>query len=97
MFAILHGVQHLVSVNANLSSALSDVFELNLTIDQSEQSVIGTTTNVVTGMDVGASLSDNDVTGSNLGAVSGLYAQTLRFTVTAVLGRTYTFFMSKEL
>jgi hypothetical protein len=48
-------------------------------------------------MDVGASLSDDDVACSYLGTVSGLNAQTLGFTVTAVLGRTYTFFMGKEL
>lgn len=89
--------ERLLSVYANLSSTLSDVLELYLAIDQSEQSIVGTTTNVVTGMDVGASLSDDDVAGSYLGAVSGLYAQTLGFTVTTVLGRTYTFFMSKEL
>ena len=90
-------VLYLFGVNAYLSSAIGNVFKLNLAVDQSEQSVVGAAAHVVTGMDVGASLSDDDVACSYLGTVSGLNAQTLGFTVTAVLGRTYTFFMCKEL
>jgi hypothetical protein len=93
----LEDTPQLFGVNAYLSSAIGNVFELNLAVDQSKQGVVGAAAHVVTRMDVGASLSDDDVACSYLGTVSGLNAQTLGFTVTAVLGRTYTFFMCKEL
>jgi hypothetical protein len=48
-------------------------------------------------MNCGASLSDDDIAGDNLLTVRLLYAKALRFAVTAVLGRTDTFFVSKEL
>ena len=86
-----------VGVNAYLSSSVGDVLELYLTVDQSKQSVIGATANIVAGMDVGSSLTDDDIAGKYALTVSGLYAQALGFAVTAVLGRTDTFFVSKEL
>ena len=87
----------LFSVNANLSSALSNVFELYLAVDESEQGIVGTATNIVAGMNMSASLADDDVACDYRGTICLLYAKTLGFAVTAVLGRTNTLFMSEEL
>jgi hypothetical protein len=48
-------------------------------------------------MNVGSSLTNDDIAGDHRLTVSGLYAKTLGFAVTAVLGRTDTFFMSEKL
>jgi len=87
----------LVSVYANLLLILGLLLELYLTVDQREQSVILTDSNVVTGMNGSSSLSYDDIAGKNSLSVCLLYAKALRLTVTSVLGRTDTLFMSKEL
>jgi hypothetical protein len=48
-------------------------------------------------MDRRSSLSDKNVASKNCLSVSLLYAKALGFAVSAVLGRTNTFFMSKKL
>jgi hypothetical protein len=73
------------------------VLELNLTVNQSEQSIIGTTADVNAGMNVGSSLTNDDIAGGYSLSVSGLNAKALGFAVTAVLGGTDTFFMSEKL
>ena len=45
-------------------------------------------------MNLGAALADQDVAGQDELTVSTLCAQTLRLGITAVLSRTYAFFMS---
>jgi hypothetical protein len=87
----------LVGVNAYTSSAVCDMLKLNFSVDESEQSVILAAANVYAGMDVSASLTNNDVAGDYMLTVSSLNAKSLGLAVTTVLGRTYTFFMSKEL
>ena len=87
----------LVSVNAYLLLVLSLLLELDLAVNQCKQSVVLTDTNVVTGVDRGASLSYDDVACNYCLSVSLLYAKALRLTITAVLGRTNTLFMSKKL
>ena len=57
LFLVTH---ELVSVNANLLLALCLLLELNLTVDKSEECVILTDTNIVTGMDSSSSLSYDD-------------------------------------
>ena len=52
---------------------------------------------VLTRHDVGATLTDQDVAGQNELAICTLRAQTLSRRITAVLGRTHTFFMSEQL
>jgi hypothetical protein len=89
--------ENLFSVNAYTSSAACDVFKLNLAVDESEQGIIGTTTNIVAGMDVSTSLAKDDVAGDYVGTVCLLNAKTLGFAVTAVLSGTYTLLMSEEL
>jgi hypothetical protein len=86
-----------VSVKANLLLRSGLLLKLNLTIDQSEEGVILTHAYVITGAYSGSSLSDDDVAGYYGLTVSLLNAKALRLTVTAVLGRTNTFLMSKEL
>ena len=58
-------LQELVSVYANLLLVLSLLLELNLTVDKSEEGVILTDTNIVTGMNGSSSLSDDYVTCKN--------------------------------
>jgi hypothetical protein len=86
-----------LSVNTDLLLALGLLLELNLTVNQSEQRVIGADANVVTGMHGSASLSDDDIAGADTLTVRLLNAKALRFAVTAVLGRTDTLLVSKEL
>ena len=87
----------LVGVNADLLLILGLLLELNLAVDQSKERVILTDSNVVTGMDGSSSLSYDDISGKNSLSVSLLYTKALGLTVTSVLGRTDTLFMSKEL
>ena len=49
------------------------------------------------GVNGSSSLSYDDIAGKNSLSVCLLYAKALRLTVTSVLGRTDTLFMSKEL
>jgi hypothetical protein len=73
------------------------MLKLYLAIDQSVQSVILAYANVFACANSGSSLSDDDVAGKHCLTVSLLYAKALGLTVTAVLGRTDTLLMSKEL
>ena len=67
--------------------------EVNAAIDESKQRVIAADAHALTRMDVGAALTNQDVAGQNKLTVAALYAQTLGLGITAVLGRTYAFFM----
>ena len=86
-----------VSVYANLLLTVCLVLKLNSTVNKSEECIILTDTNVVTGMNSSASLSNKNVTCENCLAVCSLYAETLGLRVTTVLCRTYALLMSKEL
>ena len=86
-----------VSVNAYLLLSLCLLLELNLTVNESEESIILADTNIVTGMYCCTSLSDNDVAGLYGLTVGLLNTKSLGFAVTTVLCRTNTLFMSKEL
>ena len=89
--------QLLLSVNGALTAILALALELDSTVNQSEQGVILADTNVDTGMDVGASLANQDVASQNELTVSTLNAQTLRLGITTVLGRTAALVVSEEL
>ena len=86
-----------VGVNADLSSSVCDVLKLDLTVNQSKQRIIGTAADIVAGMNMGSSLTDDDIAGGYGLTISGLNAKALGFAVTAVLGGTDTFFMSEKL
>ena len=87
----------LLSVNGALTAILTLALELDGTVDQSEQGVILADADIDTGMDVGASLADQDVAGQNELTVSTLDAQALGLGVTAVLGGTAALMVSEEL
>jgi hypothetical protein len=87
----------LLSVHRALLAILTHALELDLTVDQSKQGVIAADTNIVTGMNVRASLANQDVASQNELTVSALHAQTLGLGVTAVLGGAAALLMGKEL
>ena len=85
------------SIYANLLLTAGNRLKLNGAVDQSEEGIIGTDSDILAGTDCGASLSHDDVAGSDCLSVSLLDAKTLGLTVTAVLRRTYALLMSEEL
>ena len=89
--------QLLLSVDRALTTILALALELDGTVNQSEQGVILADTNVDTGMDVGASLANQNVAGQNKLTVSALNAQTLSLGITTVLGRTAALVVSEKL
>ena len=89
--------EKLVGVNANALSSACIGLKFDITLNESEESIITSDSNAVTGMDLGASLSYDDVTGDNMLSAELLDTETLGLTVTAVLGRTNTLLMCKEL
>ena len=87
----------LLSVHRALLAILAHALELDSAVNQSKQGVIAADANVGTGMNVRASLANQDVAGQNELTVSALHAQTLGLGVTAVLGGAAALFMGKEL
>ena len=90
-------LKELVSVYANLLLSACLMLKLNPSVDKSEERIILTDTNIVTGMNSCSSLSYEDVAGENYLTVSSLNAKALGFAITAVLSGTDTLLMSKEL
>lgn len=86
-----------VSVNAYLFAILIKALKFYLTVDRCEERVIGALLNVVAGVDLGASLSYEDIARKYVLSVGTLNSESLGFAVASVLGGTHTFFMSKEL
>ena len=84
-------------VNAYALLAALVCLELNVSVNESEECIVATDANVGSGVDLCSSLSNEDVTSDNLLAAELLNTETLGLTVTAVLCRTNTFFMSEEL
>ena len=66
-------------------------------VDQCEQGVIAADTDIVAGMDSGASLPDEDVPRQDSLTVGSLDAESLGLAVPTVLGGTDALLMSKEL
>ena len=85
------------SIYADLLLTAGNRLKLNGAVDQSEEGIIGTDADILAGTDSGASLSNDNVAGSDCLSVSLLDAKTLGLTVTAVLRRTYALLMSEEL
>ena len=73
------------------------MLELNNTVNKCEESVIRADANVLTGMDLSAALSNNDVAGENRLTVCLLNAETLGLRITTVLGRTNALLVGEEL
>ena len=87
----------LLSVHGALPAVLALALELDGAVNQSEQGIILTNANVDTGMDMGASLANQNVASQNELTVSALYTQTLGLGITAVLGGTAALVVSEEL
>lgn len=85
------------SVNADLLLTAGNVLKLDLSADESEQSIIRSATDIVAGMDLGASLANDNVACEDCLTVCLLYAESLGLAVASVLSRTDTLFMSEIL
>ena len=87
----------LVGVNADLLLVSALLLELNLARDESEQGVILAQTNIVAGMDGGASLTNDNAAGSYGLTVCCLNTKTLGLAIAAILGRTNALLVGEEL
>ena len=87
----------LLSVNGALPAILTQALKLNSTVNQSKQGVVLADTNIGAGMDMGASLANQNVASQNKLTVSALAAQSLGLGITAVLGGTAALVVSEEL
>ena len=88
--------QLLLSVNGALTAILALALKTDGAVYQSEQGVILANANIDTGMDVSASLANQDIAGQNELTVSALDTQALRLGITAVLGGTAALMVSEE-
>ena len=87
----------LQSVDGALTAILAHALELDGAVNQSKQGVVAADADIDAGMDVGASLANQDVASQNELTVSTLNAQTLCLGITTVLGRTAALMVSEEL
>ena len=87
----------LLGVNADALTILAPTLETNDAVRLSEQGVVRADAHVGTGMDVGTTLTDQDVAGQNELTVGTLNAQALGLGVTAVLGGANALLVSEEL
>ena len=85
------------SVDGALAAILALALELDGTVNQSKQGVVTADAHIDTGMDVGASLANQDVAGQNELTVGTLHAQALGLGITAVLSGTAALVVSEEL
>ena len=84
-------------VNRDLLAVLVLALELYSAVNESEQSVILTLSDVGAGVDLGPALSDKDIAGQDELSVGSLGTKTLGLAVAAVLGGANALLMSKEL
>lgn len=75
----------------------ANALEMNAAINQSVQGVIAADADALTRMDVGAALTDQDITSQDVLTISALGAKALGLAVTAVLGGTNALFVGEEL
>lgn len=85
------------SVYADFLAVFVKALKLNGSVNKSKQSVIRTLTDIVAGMNMGSTLSDKDVAGKYILAVTAFYTKSLGFGVPSVVRGTLSFFMRKEL
>ena len=67
----------------------------NLTVDLSVKSIVNTDAYILSGVDLGSTLSYENSTGLNGLSVRSLNAETFGFGISAVFGAAQTFFMSE--
>ena len=87
----------LLGIDGALTAILAQALEFDGTVNQSEQGVVAADTHIDTGMDVGASLANQNVAGQNELTIGALAAQSLGLGITAVLGGTAALVVSEEL
>lgn len=84
-------------VNRDLLTILAQPLEAHNAVRLGEQGVVGADAHVLTGVDVGAALTDQDIAGQNVLSVGALGTKALGLGITAVLGGAHTFFMGEKL
>jgi len=73
------------------------MLKLNGAVNKRKESVVRTDTNIVTGMDLGSTLSYKNIACKNCLTVCLLNAKALRLGITTVLGRTNALLVGEEL
>lgn len=76
-------------LHAALLAALAHALKADGAVNQSKQGIIAALANVLTRLNVGATLTNKDVAGQNELTICTLCAQTLSRRITAVLGAAY--------
>ena len=84
-------------IYAYLFAVCTEAFESYNAVSESEEGIVGTFANVVTGMEVSSALSYKDVACKNKLTVGSLRAKAFGFGITAVFSGAHTFFMGEEL
>ena len=84
-----------VGINACFFLIFAHSFVANYAVNQSEQRIVFTDTNVRARVDFRTSLTNEDVPCKYGLTIAALRAKTFRFAVSTVVGRTGTFFMSE--
>ena len=90
-------MNQLFSDNAYTLLVVAVALELNNAVSEREKGIVRTNAYIGAGMYVCTSLTNDDITCENGLTVGLLNAKSLRTAITAVLSRTYTFFMCKKL
>jgi hypothetical protein len=80
-----------------VDAALDATREHQVTVALGEQRVVLATTDVLAGMELRATLADDDVTGDAMLTTEDFNAQTFAFGFATVAGTTYTFFVSHDI
>ena len=97
MFGIPYCILLLDRVDGALLAILALALELDMTVNQSEQGIVAADTDIVAGMDVRASLTNQNVAREDELTVRALHAQSLGLGITTVLSRTAALLMCEEL
>src|SRR6266700_1096118 len=87
------GATRKLGVDADFASLTGVVAELDIAIDQGEQSVVAANANVIAGFDLCAALANNDATGGNYLSIIAFHSKHFGVTVPTIAGTTHTFFM----
>ena len=82
-------------INADLFFVSAHALEFNHAVFESEERIVSADADVVTGMDLRASLADENASRKNGLPVLTLYAEAFRIAVSSVVRRTRSLFMSE--
>lgn len=94
----MHKCTNLVSrVNADLLSVTTYALKLYLAVNEREQGIVGASAHIVSGVNVSAALSYENVAREDELTVSALNAKSLGLGIASILGGTHSLFMSEIL